>query len=379
MSNLSLSEEREQFQKLASEFAQGEITPIAEEFDKSGQFPESLVEKAWEIGLVNFQIPEELGGLNLGCLDSSVILEELASGCSGISAAIEATTIAQLSLIQFGTDEQKKQFLEPLTQECSVAGYASQDATADSIEVSVSDSELTLNGTHSALINGENAAWFLLIASHTEFSDDESQEIESTALIVPRDTPGVTIQNTESILGRKARSIATVSLDNVKLTTENVIGEVGAANNVIHSILPQIYCFVASGAIGVAKQALKHAIQYSKERTTFGRPIAKHQGIAFMLAEMAREIEAARYMTWQAACLIDEGKNAHQQALSAKAYAQDVAMRVTTDAVQVYGGYGYSKEYPVEKLMRDAKVYQLSEQSPFELKSALARELVGCI
>ena len=138
-----------------------------------------------------------------------------------------------------------------------------------------------------------------------------------------------------------------------------------------------LYCFVAAGAVGVARKAIEHAINYSKERQTFGRPISQHQGIAFMLAEMAREAEAARYLTWQAAYLIDEGKSALKEALSAKSYAQDVCMRVTTDAVQIYGGYGYSKEYPVEKLMRDAKILQLSEQSPGELKASLARELIG--
>lgn len=372
MPNLELSEEREQFQKLAREFAEGEIAPLAEELDKTAEYPAEVIKKAWEIGLVNFQIPENLGGLELKVLDSCVILEELAAGCSGISAGIEGSAIAQLALLKHGTEEQKARFLEPLLNECSLAGYASQDATEDDIEASTQSGSFVLNGHHTALVNGGHAAWYFVVASQTR----ENGDFASTAFIVPADSPGLVLGDTRSSFGRRARQVTSVSFENVKLTEENVLGEAGAASAIIHSILPELYCFIASGAVGVAGRALHHAINYSKERQTFGRPISQHQGIAFMLAEMARELEAARYLTWQAAYLLDEGKRAFREAMVAKSYAQEAAMRITTDAVQIYGGYGYSKEYPVEKLMRDAKIYQLCEESALELKADLARELV---
>ena len=368
MPNLELSEEREQFQKLAREFAEGEIAPLAEELDKTAEYPAEVIKKAWEIGLVNFQIPENLGGLELKVLDSCVILEELAAGCSGISAGIEGSAIAQLALLKHGTEEQKARFLEPLLNDCSLAGYASQDATEDDIEASEQSGSFVLNGHHTALVNGGHAAWYFVVASQTR----ESGDFASTAFIVPADSPGLVLGDTKSSFGRRARQVTSVSFENVKLTEENVLGEAGAASAIIHSILPQLYCFIASGAVGVAGRALHHAINYSKERQTFGRPISQHQGIAFMLAEMARELEAARYLTWQAAYLLDEGKRAFREAMVAKSYAQEAAMRITTDAVQIYGGYGYSKEYPVEKLMRDSKILTIFEGTTQIQKNEIA-------
>ena len=369
---LSLSEEREQFQKLAREFAEGEIAKISESFDRSGEFPQELIQKAWEIGLVNFQIPETLDGMGLKVLDSAIILEELAKGCSGISASIEASAIAITPLLHYGSEEQQKEFLTPLTSECMLAGYASQDATADSVEVKVEGESFILSGRHDAVINAGHASWYFVVANH------QDANLGATAFVVPADAKGIEIQGRLNSLGRRARVVQTVEFKEVELSSANVIGEVGKAACVIESILPAMYCFLAAGATGVAACALTHAIEYSKQRHTFGRPISQHQGVAFMLAEMAREIEAARYMTWQASYLLDEEKPAFHEALKAKAYATDACMKVTVDAVQVFGGYGFSREYPVEKLMRDSKVYQLSEQSPHELKSILARDLVGC-
>lgn len=374
MPNLELSEERTQFQKLAREFSEGEISPLAEEFDKTGDFPNGPVRKAWEIGLVNFQVAEALGGLNLQTFDSCIILEELAAGCSGIAGPIEASAIAQLPLLKFGTEAQQEKFLKPLLDDCLLAGYASQDATIDDIEARFDGEKYLLNGQHTALVNGGHANWYFVVASHLE---PESEQLSSTAFIVPANAEGITFGESFKTIGRRARAVSSVEFHNVELSSDMIVGTPGNASEVIEGILPELYCFVAAGAVGVARKAIEHAINYSKERQTFGRPISQHQGIAFMLAEMAREAEAARYLTWQAAYLIDEGKSALKEALSAKSYAQDVCMRVTTDAVQIYGGYGYSKEYPVEKLMRDAKILQISEQSPGELKASLARELIG--
>ena len=369
MSKFELSEEREQFKKLAKEFAEGEIEPIAAEFDQNPAFPSDLINKAGEIGLTNFQIPEEFGGLGLSCFDSCVILEELASGCSGISGAIEASSIAILPLINNGSAEQKEAYLKPLAEECGIAGYTSGNDTDCDITYSTKNNTFELNGNHLALINGNHAKWYLITAR-------EANGETLAQFIVPADTAGLTIGERVDTFGRRARTVHEVSLESITLTDENLIEKFdeGHANpkNLAH-----INCFIASGAVGVAQKALEHAIEYSKQRETFGRPIANHQGVAFMLADMAREIEAARYLTWQAAYLLDEDLDALNESLSAKAFAQDCAMKVSCDAVQVYGGYGYSKEYPVEKLMRDAKLYQLAESSPLQTKSALAKQLVG--
>lgn len=370
MSKFELTEEREQFKKLAREFAEGEIEPIASQFDQSQAFPSDLVKKAGEIGLTNFQIPDEFGGLGLSCFDSCVILEELASGCSGIASAIEASSIALLPLINNGSETQKEAFFKPLIEECELAGFTSNDAVINDITYSTKGDGYQLNGNHSALVNGNHANWYLVTAS-------EVGGQKSAQFIVPHDTKGIRLGERLNTFGRRARAIYEVNFEAVNLNSENLIGEFSQAETVGSHTLAQIHCFIASGAVGVAQKALKHAIEYSKQRETFGRPIANHQGVAFMLADMAREIEAARYLTWQAAYLLDENLDASGEALSAKAYAQECAMKVTCDAVQIYGGYGYSKEYPVEKLMRDAKIYQLSEGSPQKTKTILAKQLVG--
>lgn len=379
MSQFSISEELEQFKQLARDFTEGEIAPRAAEFDASGEFPSAVVQKAWEIGLVNFQVPEELGGLGLKFLDTCIILEELAKGCAGIAAAIEGSAIAQLPLLAAGTEQQKAQFLSPLTQKASLAGYGSNDSMANELTVMQEHSEFVLNGQHASVINAGQAEWYFLYALTA--TDSEAAQTSSfagglSAFIVPSNTPGLSFEQRVPSLGRKARSVYKAKLKNVRLTADHLVGKSHQANQVAIEILPGVCALIAAGATGVAHSAMQHAIAYSKERKTFGRPIGQHQGVAFLLADMAREIEAARLLTWQAACLIDQGLKTAEHALAAKAYAQDVAMRVATDAVQVYGGYGYSKEYPVEKLMRDAKQYQIFERSSIESKAALARRLV---
>lgn len=371
MFNLKLSDDQEQFQKLAREFAAGEIAPVAESFDHSREFPSSIIARAWEIGLINFQIPEELGGMGLGILDSCVILEELAAGCSGIAGAFEASAIAQLPLLAAGGEGQGEAFLLPLLEKPSVAGYASQDATIYDITATRQGADYLLSGRNTALINGGQAAWYLVVAQ------DSSQPDSSSVFIVPADAPGLSVTGRAESFGRRSRHVCTLNMDEVRLSADNLIGAPGSAGRIIEKILPAMHLMIAAGATGVASRALHHAIEYSRQRQTFGRPIGQHQAVGFILADMAREIEAARLLIRQAALLVDKGADALDRAAAAKAFAQDVAMKVTTDAVQVFGGFGYSREYPVEKLMRDAKLYQICEQSSLEVKIAHARHLVA--
>lgn len=369
MAQLKLTDEREQFRQVARDFTEGEIKPNAAQFDTNAVFPCQIVTLAWETGLVNFQVPERLGGLELGALEACLILEELAAGCSGIGGVIEATTIAQLPVIIFGNRDLKEAYLKRLLDEPLVAGYTSFDTASNDIALRIRGEKYVLEGHHDLVINGGEAAWYLVNAK-------DPIKGSKTTFVVPADTEGLAFEKQAFALGRKARIARRASFNNVRLTIDNIVGNEGQGDLIRNKIWPHICSFIAAGATGVARSAMNQAVQYSKERKTFGRPISQHQAVAFMLADMAREIEAARLMAWQAAFLLDEGENALHQALSAKAYAQDVAMRVTTDAVQVFGGYGYTKEYAVEKLMRDAKQYQIAEQSSLQSKVDLAKSLV---
>lgn len=372
MTQLTLSDEMEQFRRLARDFAEGEIKPKAAEYDETGDFPAEVFQKAWETGLVNFQIPEEFGGLALGTLDCVIILEELAAGCSGIAGVIEASTIAQLPIIMAGSVAQKETYLQPLQEDPSPMGYTGSDTSSNDLVVSKeSDGSFRLNGSHALVVNGGEALWYLVTAY-----DGAQMTGAQTMFVVPADTFGVVFQDKSFSIGRKARVARKAIFNNVLLSRDHLIGEHGKAEKIKAAAWPQICAFIAAGATGVARSAMHHAITYSKERHTFGRPISQHQGVAFMLADMAREVETSRLMTWQTAYMIDNGAQVSNQALMAKAFAQDMAMRVTTDAVQVYGGYGYTREYPVEKLMRDAKQYQVCEESSLRSKVTLGRNLV---
>ncbi|MDZ4834782.1 MAG: acyl-CoA dehydrogenase family protein [Candidatus Melainabacteria bacterium] len=369
MPQLKLTDEREQFRQVAREFTEGEIKPKAAEFDVSGDFPGDIFKSAWETGLANFQIPERMGGLELGALETCLILEELAAGCSGIGGVVEASAIAQLSVIMFGNRDLKEAYLKPLLDEPLVAGYTSFDPSASDITLRIRDEDYILEGHHNLVINGGEASWYAVKAK-------DPIKGTKTIFVVPADTKGLEFEQRSFALGRRARTARRTKFNNVHLTADHIVGNEGQGDLITAKIWPHICTFIAAGATGVARSAMQQAIAYSKERKTFGRAISQHQAIAFMLADMAREIEASRLMAWQAAFLLDQGENAQYQALSAKAYAQDVAMRVTTDAVQVLGGYGYTKEYAVEKLMRDAKQYQIAEESSLQTKVALARNLV---
>ncbi|MBX9669773.1 MAG: acyl-CoA dehydrogenase family protein [Candidatus Obscuribacterales bacterium] len=368
MAQIKLTEEKEQFRRVARDFTECEIRPRAAHFEESGEFPTEIFVSAWETGLVNFQIPDRHGGLGLGHLEACLILEELAAGCAGISGVIEATTFAQLPLIQFGNREVKEACLERLMQEPLIAGYSTFDTAGDDLTLRVRDDKYVIEGSHN-LVNGGNASWYFVTAK-------DPAKGQKSSFVVPAEIEGLTFGDKVYAIGRKARVTRRAVFKDVQLSDDHLVGTLGQGELIKSKTWPSICTMVAAGATGVARSAMHHAIGYSKERKTFGRPISQHQGVAFMLADMAREIEAARLLTWQAAYLLDQGEDASSYALTAKAFAQDVAMRVTTDAVQVFGGYGYTREYPVEKLMRDAKQYQIAEESSLKTKVALAKSLV---
>jgi acyl-CoA dehydrogenase len=368
--DFKLTDEQVEFRKLAREFGAREMAPVAESCDKHPERAEGIYKKVFESGLMNVQLPEANGGLGLPLWDAVLIAEGLAQGCSSIYAAIECSAMAQIPLLVAGTTEQQKHFLEPLSESVAFAGISSDALFGRKGMVTAvrqGDSYI-LNGSCPQLFNCETADWFVILAL------DPASEAR-LYFVVPKKSEGLSLKERYFSVGRKCSAACSAALKEVKLSGEYVLTN-GQAENSRRKITASVQVMAAAGMVGVAQSAFENAKRYAGERYTFGKPIAQHQGIAFMMADMAKDIEAARELTWQAAILIDKGDPSSRASISALTFASEMVMRVTTDAVQVYGGYGYSKEYPVEKLMRDAKSYQCFIPSSLELKAALGRQLL---
>ncbi|MBD3335109.1 MAG: acyl-CoA dehydrogenase [Candidatus Eisenbacteria bacterium] len=363
MIGFALTDEQQDLQKLAREFAQQEITPRAAEHDRSGEFPRAICQKAWEVGLLNTHIPEEYGGLGLGVLDGCLISEEISAACSGIGTAMEANTLAQAPVIVGGSAEQKKTWLAPMTEELRFAAYcvtepdAGSDVQAIRTRAVRKGDAYVINGQKMWITGGSVADWYFVLT----YTDPEAGTRGMTAFIVPRDTPGVEVGKKEWNMGQRASDTRAITFNDVVVPQENLIGEEGKGWQLAMAAFDHTRPPVAAAAVGVGRAAMQHAIRYAKERKTFGVSIHRHQSVAFMIADMAKDLEAARLLVWKAAWKIDQGESNTLEAAYAKAFAADTTMRVTTDAVQVFGGYGFNSEYPVEKLMRDAKIFQIYE------------------
>jgi len=369
--DFKLNEEQEEFRKLAKEFGARELSVLAETCDKDPSKATTLYQKIFESGLMNVQVPESSGGLGLSLWNACLIAEGLAQGCSGISSAIEYSALAQLSLLLAGSADQQGKYLTPLNEKLSFGGVALESLFESSCAVQAKKTPdgYTLSGTVHQLLNASLADWFVIDA----IDQDDAQRL---TLLVEKSSQFMAITNKIFTVGRHAADIHSMELKQLTVPkTSCLIDAANAAKRV--QIATSARCLISAGLVGVAQSAFEHAKKYANERHTFGKPIAQHQGIAFMMADMAKDIEAARELTWQAAILHDRGSERSEAALAALLFSIEMAMRVTTDAVQVYGGYGYSKEYPVEKLMRDAKTYQCMIPSSHMLKSALGRELLA--
>ena len=379
MIGFGLSEEQRELQRLAREFAEKEIRPRAQHHDETGEFPREICQKAWELGLMNTHIPEEYGGLGLGVLDGALITEEMAAGCSGIATAMEANTLAEAPVIVGASDDQKKAWLAPMCDEFRLAAYCVTEPDAGSDVAGMKSTarkvggEYILSGSKMWITNGGVADWYFVVA----YTDREKGHRGMTAFVVPSDAAGIELGKKEQNMGQRASDTRAVTFHDVKVPEANRIGGEGQGWSLAMAAFDHTRPVVASGAVGVARSALEHALRYSTERETFGKPIARHQAIQFMIAEMARDVEAARLLVWKAAWKIDQGERNTLEAAYAKLFAADMVMRVTTDAVQVFGGYGFSREYPVEKLMRDAKLLQIYEGTSQIQRMVIARNLLG--
>ena len=378
MIDFSLTDEQRALRALAREFAQKEMAPVAREYDQSGEFPWPVVHKAHEIGLMNVTVPEEYGGGGLGSLEDCLVGEEMAAGCMGIAAGILANTLATTPIVLAGTEEQKRTFLPPLCAEPCLGAFALTEPGSGSDAASITTrarrvgDEYVLSGTKRFITNGGVASLYIIFAT----LNPELRHKGICAFVVPRETPGLSVGKEEDKMGQRASNTTEVILEDAVVPAFNRLGEEGEGFKVAMRTLDYSRAGIASTAVGVARAAMEAAIAYARERVQFGRPIAKFQAIQFMLADMAIKIETARLICWKAAWLIDHGQPNRLDSAIAKCYASDIAMQVTTDAVQVFGGYGYIKEYPVEKYMRDAKLIQIYEGTNQIQRLVISRALL---
>ncbi len=381
MIGYSLTEEQEALQAMAREFAEKEMKPKAAKYDKGEEFPEEVMKKAFEVGFLTCKIPKKYGGEELSDVDTVVISEELAAGCAGMYTTMMVNALAYTPIILFGTDEQKKKFLKPHTEKMSFASFcltereAGSDAGALKTTAKKVGSEYVINGTKCFTSNAGIASLYVVFAN----SNPDKGMRGISAFIVPRDTPGLTIGKVEDKMGQRASNTAEVIFEDVKIPEENLLGKEGIGFIIAMKTLDKTRAPVGAAGVGVARAALQYAIEYAKTRIQFGKPIALFQHIAFQIAQMAMEINAARHLVWHAAWLMDEGKPCGKESAMAKAYGSDVAMKVTTEALQILGGYGYMKDFPMEKLMRDAKLLQIYEGTNEIQRLVISREVIGSI
>jgi acyl-CoA dehydrogenase len=375
--SFALTDEQRDLRALAHEFAEKEIRTVAAEYDEQQTHPADVIAKAHELGLMNVHIPEELGGAGLSIFDGILIGEELSWGCSGIAVSLVVNTLGAAPVLLAGSDEQKKQWLPSLLEEPILCSFALTEPNAGSDVSGIQTTaerhgdEYVINGSKMFISNAGYASWIVVFAS-----TDKSQGHRGlSAFVVPADADGVTVEKHLDKMGQRATDTSALAFQDVKVPAANRLGEEGDGFKIAMRTLDHTRPGTAIGAVGVARAAYELSVEYSRERVQFGQPIAMNQGVNFLIADMAAEIEAARLLTWQAAWLLDQGKRATLQSSYAKRFASDMAMKVTTDAVQIFGGYGYMKEYPVEKLMRDAKLFQIYEGTSQIQRLVIAREI----
>ncbi|HEX8856973.1 MAG TPA: acyl-CoA dehydrogenase family protein [Thermoleophilaceae bacterium] len=377
MVDFTLTDEQKDLREMAHSFAEKEMRPVAWEYDKDGTWPQEILEKAWELGLMNSHIPEEYGGPGLDYFSGTLIEEELGWGCSGIGTSIACNGLATAPIILGGSDETKKKYLGQLTEEPKLASFcltepdAGSDVSGMRTTAVRQGDKYVINGSKCFITNGGYADYFTVYAK----TDKEAGHRGISAFVVEKDW-GVVVDKKEDKLGQRASNTATITFNDVEVPAENLLGEENHGFKLAMMTLDRTRPGVAAMAVGIARAAFEFARDYSKERVQFGVPIAMHQAIQFMIADMATKVEAGRLLTWQSAALLDAGLRNTLASSHAKRFSADSAMEVTTDAVQVYGGYGFIKEYPVEKLMRDAKIMQLYEGTSQIQRLVIAREVL---
>jgi acyl-CoA dehydrogenase len=380
MIGFSLTEEQEFIRKLARDFAQKEMAPRAEHYDQTAEYPWEVIQKAHAAGLLNVVIPESVGGVGAGSLEECLVAEELFAGDAGMGTAMLANNLGLTPIVLSGTPGQVERFCTPFLEEPVMAAFCLTESGAGSDVANVRTSwrrdgdDYVLNGSKMFITNGSVASL------HTVFATAEPGKRNYrafSAFVVTRDAPGLSAGKKENKMGHRCSDTSEVILDNVRVPAENLLGREGEGFRIAMKTLDKSRAGIAASAVGIARAALEAAINYGKERQTFGQPLVAHQGIQFMLADMAIKVETARLITWKAAWLADQGLPNNYESSIAKCYATDTCMAVSTDAVQIFGGYGYSKEYPVERYMRDAKLMQIYEGANQIQRIVIARNVLS--
>ena len=377
MIDFSLSDEQKELQRLAADFCQKEVIPKAVHYDETGEYPREILKKAWEVGLLNSHVSPDYGGLGLSVLDGCILTEEIAYGCTGIATAMEANSLASAPLIVAANDEQKKKYLGMLTGEPKFAAYCVTEPNAGSDVAGIRTAakkvgdEYVINGSKMWITGASVADWYFVLT----VTDPAAKHKGMSGFIVDAKSAGITVGKKEKNMGQHASDTRGITFEDVKVPAKNLLGKEGDGFKIAMGAFDHTRPVVASGAVGLARRAMDESIKYAQTRKTFGVPIAMHQAVSFMIADMAKDIEAARMLVWRCAWEIDQGRRNTKFAAFAKCFAADMAMRVATDAVQVHGGFGYSSEYPVEKLMRDAKIYQIYEGTSQIQRLIIAKEI----
>jgi acyl-CoA dehydrogenase len=376
--SFELTDEQKEFRQLAREFAEKEVRPIAAECDEKAELPLDLFQKGFDTGLMNLHIPEAYGGLGLPVMEGVLVTEELSWGCAGIATSMLANGLGAAPVVLAGNDDQKQQYLPMLTESLTFCSFgltepgAGSDVSGIGTTATLEGDHYVLNGSKTFITNAELANWFVIFAK----TDKNAGHRGLSAFIVEKDWDGVVVEPHMAKMGQRASPTNGIGLTDVKVPVENRLGEEGEGFKIAMRTLDFTRPGTAALALGVAQAALDYAGEYSKTRVQFGMPIAMNQGVNFMIADMATNLEAARLLTWQAAWMLDNDIRSTLQSSFAKRFAADACMQTTTDAVQIFGGYGYSKEYPVEKLMRDAKLFQIYEGTSQIQRLVIARELL---
>lgn len=379
MVDFSLSEEHKTLIETARRFTRERIIPVAAECDRESRFPMDVFKQGWEIGLVNIPCPTEYGGAGMGLIENTLLVEELAYGCTGIETSFLANTLALTPIKLGGTEEQKKKYLGMLTSEPIMASYATTEPDAGSDVAGIKTrfekvrDDYVLNGQKCWITNASYARFYVVFAT----SNPALRHKGIAAFIVDRDTPGVRVGKKEDKLGQRASDTAQVFFEDVKVSKENLLAPEGKGFKLAMETFNHTRPDIAAAATGLMRRCLDESVAYAKERKAFGQPIAQHQLVQWMIAEMAIRTEATRLLYQKAAWNLDNGVNEPIISSFAKGFGADAAMATATDAVQVFGGNGYVKEYPVEKLMRDAKVLQIYEGTSQIQRLVIARQLLG--
>lgn len=374
----SFTDDQLALQAEARKFAKGEILPKASELDEHSTFPAEILSKAQDLGLLNLTLPEENGGTGLGLTECCIVLEEIAAGCAGVATSLVANDLALTPISLYGSPEQKAQFIGEIVKKKGFASFclsepgAGSDASGLSTSITTDGDSYIINGQKQWITNGGKASQFTVFATH----DKSKRHKGISCLAVPADTPGISTGHHENKMGQRCSNTVSVTFENVKVPKSSRIGEEGEGFTVAMHTLDVSRPMTAILAVGIARAAFEYARDYALERKQFGKPIADFQSIQFMLADMATEIDAARLLTLRSARLVDKGAPSSLESSMAKRFAADMAMKTTTDAVQIFGGYGYTKDYPVEKLMRDAKLLQIYEGTSQIQRLVIAREIL---